>query len=313
MRNFTSFLRVTAIVSVAALVAEYFLGTSENPAIVTYPEIPVFLTFLALVLIIVEVMLGSLRTLTESIMTEEQAKKYKLASENTWFKRMYAKLLDQKPIEKESDIVLDHNYDGIKELDNTLPPWWLYLFYGTIIFAGIYLVRYHALGSDNQFQEYENEVKFAQTQIEEYKKNAPDLVSADNVELLTDPADLSAGKEIFQTNCVACHMADGGGGIGPNLTDDYWILGGSIKDIFHTISEGGRDSKGMVPWKSTLKPTEIAQVSSYIKSLHGTTPANPKDPEGDLWVEESATTDENVNAGTLTQTTVSVTTEVISE
>ncbi|MFJ1327673.1 cbb3-type cytochrome c oxidase N-terminal domain-containing protein [Capnocytophaga canimorsus] len=291
MRNFTSFLRVTSIVALAALVAEFFLGSWEKTAIITYPEIPVFLVFLTIVLIIVEIMLGSLKTLAEAIMTEEQRQKHKEAAKNAWYRRFYAKMLDQKPIEKESEIILDHDYDGIKELDNTLPPWWVYMFYLTIIFAGIYMVRYHILGADNQKTEYEKAVAEAQLQIEEYKRNAPDLLNADNVELLTDAADISAGKVAFETNCVACHMADGGGGIGPNLTDDYWILGGGIKEIFTTISEGGREGKGMVPWKSTLKPREIAQVASYIKSLRGKTPANPKEPEGDLWVEQTTSQD----------------------
>lgn len=128
----------------------------------------------------------------------------------------------------------------------------------------------------------------AKAAIEEYKKTAKDLVDASTVEFLSGEADLAAGKLIFDNNCVACHMADGGGGIGPNLTDDHWILGGGIKNIFNTVAEGGRDGKGMVAWKQSLKPIEIAQVSSYIMTLHGTTPANPKDPEGDIWVDENA-------------------------
>ena len=121
--------------------------------------------------------------------------------------------------------------------------------------------------------------------MEEYKKNAPDLVDAESVVVLTEAADLDSGNAIFQSNCMACHAPDGGGGIGPNLTDEHWILGGGIKNVFHTISEGGRAGKGMVAWKSTLKPTEIQQVASYVLSLQGSSPASPKEAEGDVWVE----------------------------
>jgi cytochrome c oxidase cbb3-type subunit 3 len=129
------------------------------------------------------------------------------------------------------------------------------------------------------------EVAAAEIAIAEYKKNAKDLVDASTVELLTEASDLAAGKQIYDTNCVACHMADGGGGIGPNLADQHWILGGGIKNVFSTISEGGRDGKGMVAWKQILKPVEMAQVASYVLTLQGTTPANPKEAEGELWEE----------------------------
>lgn len=107
---------------------------------------------------------------------------------------------------------------------------------------------------------------------------------------MSDASDLSAGKAVFESMCIACHMADGGGGIGPNLTDKHWILGGDIKSVFKTVSEGGRSGKGMIAWKSQLKPIEIAQVSSYVLSLQGTTPANPKAPEGDIWESETTET-----------------------
>ncbi|MAU26006.1 MAG: cytochrome C oxidase subunit III, partial [Muricauda sp.] len=136
-----------------------------------------------------------------------------------------------------------------------------------------------------QEEEYLEEVAIAKAEIEEYKKTAKNLVDVNTVELLTDASDLEAGKAIFETNCVACHMADGGGGIGPNLTDEYWILGGGIKNVFNTISEGGRDGKGMVAWKNSLKPVEMAQVASYVLQFQGTTPANPKDPEGEIWID----------------------------
>src|SRR5690606_32050917 len=203
----------------------------------------------------------------------------------TWLKNTYKKLLGSKPLEKESEIILEHSYDGIQELDNNLPPWWLYGFYMSIILAAVYLLKYHVFNGDNQYDEYETELAEAKEAIEAYKKTAKDLVDANTVTLLTDAADLSIGKTVFETNCVACHMADGGGGIGPNLADPYWILGGDIKSVFNTVSEGGRSGKGMIAWKQQLKPLEMAQVSSYVLSFQGTTPASPKDPEGDLWGE----------------------------
>ena len=108
------------------------------------------------------------------------------------------------------------------------------------------------------------------------------------VVLLTDAPSLDAGKEIFTTNCAACHRADGGGQIGPNLTDNHWILGGGIKEIFHTITNGGRDGKGMIAWKGTLKPKEIQKVASYILSLQGSNPKDPKEAEGEVWAGEGA-------------------------
>jgi len=136
-------------------------------------------------------------------------------------------------------------------------------------------------GGDNQIQELEKDMTIAQKEIEEYKKTAPDLLTADKVVLLTDAGDIAAGKAIFDANCVVCHRADGGGGIGPNLTDEYWILGGDVKEIFNTIMEGGRDSKGMVAWKQQIKPSDIQKVASYILSLQGKNPADGKAPEGD--------------------------------
>lgn len=271
---------------------EYFIDSGEKPAIIEYPITQFFMLLVLMILIAIELILSSIENIMFQTLSEEGKAKYLEAKEKkyewTWAKNIMKRLTKSRSIEREQEIVLDHNYDGIRELDNVLPPWWVYLFYATIIFAVVYLVRFHIIGDYDQALEYEQEVAAAQIAIEEYKKNAKDLVDVNTVEVLTDAADLSAGEKIFQTNCVACHMADGGGGIGPNLTDEYWILGGGIKNVFHTISEGGRDGKGMVAWKQTLKPAEIAQVASYVLSLGGTTPANPKAPEGDIWVDPNA-------------------------
>lgn len=206
-----------------------------------------------------------------------------------WAKKLIKSWTKARDIEEEADIELDHNYDGIKELDNTLPPWWLYMFYATIIFGVIYLVRFHVLGHDNQDMEYVKEVEMAKRELAAYQASAPEAVfDIEKLTVLTDDSDLSRGKAVFNLNCAACHAPDGGGGIGPNLTDDYWILGGGIKNVFNTVSNGGRDGKGMVAWNKTLKPVDIQKVSSYILSLRGTTPAKPKAAEGDLYKEEGA-------------------------
>ncbi|MBU3026195.1 cbb3-type cytochrome c oxidase N-terminal domain-containing protein [Zobellia galactanivorans] len=272
---------------------EFFVDSGEIPAFIKYPMAQVFLVFILFLLIVIAVITRAIENVMFQTLSKEGQERYIAAKSKSfqweWGQKVYQKLLGSKPIEKEEEIILDHNYDGIRELDNNLPPWWVYLFYASIVFAVVYLARFHVFNDYNQDQEYEQEVAAAQLEIEAYKKTAKGLVDANTVELLTDAGDLKAGQTIFESNCIACHMADGGGGIGPNLTDQHWILGGGIKNVFHTISEGGRDGKGMIAWKQTLKPAEIAQVASYVLSFQGTTPANPKPAEGDLWVDPNAT------------------------
>ena len=268
---------------------EYFIDSGEQPAFIAYPMAAAFMIFVLLLLIGIEVILASIENVLFQTLSDEAKERYMASSsqqwEWTWGKNMYKKLLGSKPMEEEGEIVLDHNYDGIRELDNELPPWWVYMFYATIVFGVVYLLRFHVFNDYDQDTEYLTEVTLAEAEIAEYKKNAKDLVDVNTVELLTEANDLAAGKTIFETSCVACHMADGGGGIGPNLTDENWILGGGIKNVFNTISEGGRAGKGMVAWKQSLKPLEMAQVASYVLNFQGTTPANPKVAEGDIWID----------------------------
>jgi cytochrome c oxidase cbb3-type subunit 3 len=141
------------------------------------------------------------------------------------------------------------------------------------------------LGGDNQEMEFKKEIAQAKIEVAEYMKTAPDMMDEKTVTLLTEAADLNKGKEIFTTNCAVCHRTDGGGQIGPNLTDTEWILGGGIKNIFHTLVNGGRDGKGMISWKGTLKPKEMQKVASYVISLKGSNPPDAKAPEGEVYVE----------------------------
>ncbi len=193
-----------------------------------------------------------------------------------------------KPIHQEADIDLGHDYDGIRELDNRLPPWWLYGFYMCIVFAGIYLWRYHvAQTAPLSKQEYEISVAQGEAEKAAYLEKAANNVDENTVKLIVDKAELEPAKKIFETTCAACHTATGAGNVGPNLTDDYWLHGGSIKDVFKTIKYGWPD-KGMKSWKDDFSPVQIAQLASYVKSLHGTNPPNPKAPQGTLYVEETA-------------------------
>lgn len=287
-----SYIRVPLVFFAIAGLVEYVVDSGNQPAFIEQPLILLFLLLVLLVIIAIEGIVSSMDNILFQSLDEDAKARYLAARKAkspqfTKLKAWYKKLVGTKPIEEEGEIILDHNYDGIKELDNNLPPWWVYGFYATIVFALVYMVRYHVFDAPGQLEEYEIEYAEANRAIEEYKKTAKNLVDINTVEVLTETADLNAGKAIYEANCVACHMADGGGGIGPNLADEYYILGGGIKNIFNTISEGGRSGKGMVAWKKDLKPLEMAQVSSYVMQFKGTTPANPKEAEGEIWVDET--------------------------
>lgn len=301
-KYFPAYVRVPLLFFVFYGIIEFAVDSGDRPAFISNPYILILLAFFLFLLIVLETVGGAVKQVLFRLMTpEEREEKERLDNlplkEHEWYKKLMKKLTKTKPIDEEHELVMNHEYDGIKELDNDLPPWWTYLFYATIIFSVVYLAKYELFGGYTQIDEYNKKMELARIQIEEYKKNAPDLLTADQVTVLTEPADIAAGQALFETNCVACHKADGGGSIGPNLTDEYWILGGSIKDIFNTIMEGGRDGKGMIAWKQQIKPSDIQKISSYIITLQGTNPPDAKAAEGDKYVqeatqEEGTTTDE---------------------
>lgn len=190
-----------------------------------------------------------------------------------------------RPVDQEADLDLGHDYDGIRELNNRLPPWWIYGFYLTIIFAGIYLWRFHVSHTGpSSKQEYERSVAIAEARIKETLKLKGDLIDENTVKFLTAAADISDGKLIFQKSCITCHKEGGGGDVGPNLTDEYWLHGGDIKNIFKTIRYG---FNAMPQWQMAYSNKQIAQVASFVKTLKGTQPPNPKAPQGELYSEET--------------------------
>ncbi len=187
-------------------------------------------------------------------------------------------------IEDEQSILLEHDFDGIKELNNKIPPWYNVIFIGSIIFAVIYIFKYHILfdgDTDYQTYEYQQELAEASAAQKELTKGT-DVIDENTAKLLTDDASLSNGKDIFIKNCAACHAQDGGGLVGPNFTDKYWIHGNKVTDLFKVIKNGVA-AKGMPNWQKQLSPKQIEEVASYILTLEGTTPANPKAAEGDLY------------------------------
>jgi len=186
-------------------------------------------------------------------------------------------------LEKEADVLLDHDYDGIKELDNALPPWWKWGFYFTVVVAVIYMFRFHVTKTGpTPLQEYDNEMKIAAAHMENFRKDSKEAFDETTV-TLADATGIAAGKKIFTGTCFPCHGANGeGNAVGPNLTDKYWLHGGSLGNVFKTINLGVPD-KGMQAWGKTFSPTDIKNLSSFVLSLQGTNPANAKAPQGNLF------------------------------
>ncbi|MEO1258585.1 MAG: cbb3-type cytochrome c oxidase N-terminal domain-containing protein [Bacteroidota bacterium] len=215
-----------------------------------------------------------------------------LDAEPAW-KTFLKKAWNRAPMEKEQDILMNHDYDGIQELDNVLPPWWVAMFYVTIIFGVFYLGYYHFSSSGmSSAEEYEFAMKEADKEVRAYLAKLGDSVDETNVELLTEAGELEIGKTIFIEKCVACHGMNGeGNSIGPNLTDQYWLNGGGIKNVFTTIKYGVPE-KGMISWKAQIRAGDMQRIASYILSLQGTNPPNAKDPQGDLWEAEEKANEE---------------------
>ncbi|MBT8196205.1 MAG: c-type cytochrome [Bacteroidia bacterium] len=194
------------------------------------------------------------------------------------------KLTDVVPIEQEEDLLFDHEYDGIRELDNNLPPWWKWMFYISIVFAVVYMLHYHVFKTgDLSIAEYHKEMRVAEANVMAYLKDKALNVDEFSVVTVDTESKLANGKKVWTKNCVVCHGAEGQGGTGPNMTDEYWVHGGDIKDLFKTIKYGVPE-KGMQVWNGVLTPVEMQNVASYILTFQGTNPEGQKEKEGELYV-----------------------------
>jgi cytochrome c oxidase cbb3-type subunit III len=206
------------------------------------------------------------------------------APETSFADKLLQKLTRTVKVDEEKDILMHHEYDGIRELDNVLPPWWLWLFYGTIIWGVVYIVNVHVINVwPHQEEEYAQEMAQAKADVEAYLATVAAAVDENTATI--DPTLIAQGRSIYDINCKTCHGAGGEGTVGPNLTDDHWKNGGGIKNIFKTVKYGVPE-RGMIAWKVQLSPVEIHAVTNYIISLHGTNPPNAKPAEGKLWMEE---------------------------
>jgi len=272
-------------------------GSSGVPEIVSNPVNYVIVFTIAVLIGTILVMARVIRLLTWQISGSpkpvekpvEQVQE-KIKKPTVWTKINHL-LSDSVPVEKEADVLLDHDYDGIKELDNNLPPWWKYFFYLTIVFSFVYLIHYHVVGSGNvQLDEYNQMLADAEQQrLDRLKTNAAN-VDENTVTILTDSDDITEGKKIYKEKCLVCHGQVGEGNVGPNLTDEYWIHGGGIHDIFKIVKYGFT-SKGMLAWQGQLTPVQIQQVSSFVMSLQGSNPPNAKEPQGEKYTPEAAAGD----------------------
>lgn len=266
------------ILSTLALSAQ--AGTGDNSWKVGGLEPFTFYFMLGVIILEIIFLASILVTLNQLLRSEKTAPETVIAKPKE--KTILEKLNASVEVEREEEIMLTHNYDGIRELDNDLPPWWKYGFYLTVVVAVVYLIHYHIAGTgDLQLAEYNKEVEKARIEIAEYMKNAAGNVDETTVKIM-EGADVAAGRQLFVSTCAACHGKLGEGGVGPNLTDAYWLHGGGISDIFKSIKYGWAD-KGMKSWKEDLSPVQIAQVSSFIKTLYGTNPPNGKAPQGEMY------------------------------
>ncbi len=258
-----------------------------------HPMLPLyFVMALILIIIILVIVVGLYMLRVINLLTQqaekERAQKLSIVYVPSpgWWQKFTQRINASVPVDQEKSIELDHDYDGIRELDNHLPPWWKWLFYGTIGWAVVYIIVFHLSDSlPLSEQEYQNEIALAEEQARKLQASQPQAAIDENsLQFTHDVAVIEKGKSVYiNNNCGACHRNDGGGNaIGPNLTDEYWLYGGNIKNVFSTIKNGVVD-KGMPAWGKAMSPEDVRDVAFFIISLQGTKPPEAKSPQGEIF------------------------------
>ncbi|NHA03350.1 c-type cytochrome [Mucilaginibacter sp. HC2] len=257
--------------------------------VMNYIGFGAIVSMLLLFVIVMLVLLKTFKILTRVVLREQGLTPAEIDAEMNPVKpkkekkpkaAVWEKLLSLKPLAEEQELLIAHDYDGIQELDNPIPAWFMYLFYGTITFAVGYLLNYHVFKTGQlQYAEYRTEMAQADIEKKAFLSKAANRVDENTVKLVHDPAVIASGQAIFKSTCAPCHGEHAQGNVGPNLTDDYWLHGGKINDLFKTIKYGVL-SKGMPTWEKQLSPKQISDVANFIESLHGSNPAGAKAPQG---------------------------------
>tara|TARA_R110001592_G_scaffold91412_4_gene267614 strand:+ start:69 stop:980 length:912 start_codon:yes stop_codon:yes gene_type:complete len=286
LKNLSSkYLLLPLLLLTTPLAAQTENSSGVSPTTAFYVVVVLLIIVAILVMLLAVSLLSLLKAIVNKDMSPE--KKASKEKESSWFAKTWMKWNALKPLEEEQDIMLDHDYDGIKELDNHLPPWWKALFYLSVVYAVIYLMVFHVFKtSPLQEEEYEIEMALALAAKNDIEQTIVVDFDESNVPFTDDAEALADGKKFFEGQCGMCHKADGGGLAGPNLTDDYWRHGGSMTNIYNVI-KNGVPSTAMIAWESRLNPIRLQNVASYVKSLRGTNPAGALPPDGELYVEES--------------------------
>lgn len=277
-----------ALLNVMFVMAQQVRETPSTPIKVDY----IIFTIMGLLLFVLVLLVYILQKVVNLLKVESDSVVYPVVEERNFWE----KALSLKPLSAEKEVELDHDFDGIRELNNPIPFWFNVLFYGTIIVGIMYLFAYHVFDAPLQAKEYETELVKAEEDKQAYIKKAGSLVDENNVILLTDVAKFSEGAAIYTSKCAVCHGDNGEGKVGPNLVDEYWLHGGDIKSVFKTIKYGV-PSKGMVAWQNSFNGGQMQQIASYILSLQGTNPEGAKEPQGEKIVADSVevlTTDSSV-------------------
>jgi cytochrome c oxidase cbb3-type subunit 3 len=289
------------LISVVLLMSFSFTGRAQSQSVTAptfwddpfnHPLLPLyaisFMIFVTVVLVIITAAY-TLKILTLFIerAATERAEKLGVAyvKEMSWWERTWQKWNGSVPLNEEKNIDLGHDFDGIRELDNHLPPWWKLLFIACVVWGFGYLLVYHVFNAmPLSMDEYQNELTEAGDQAKKLLASQPAAVIDENALVdKKDDAVLAKGKAVFIASCVPCHRNDGGGNaIGPNLTDPYWIHGGEIKSIYVTIKNGVVE-KGMPMWGKAMSLEDVKSVAFFVMSLQGSNPANAKAPQGNLF------------------------------